>query len=269
MSLNDRDLIEAAYRLLLGRDPDEEGMRVHLNAKLSPEALARTFMRAPGFLKRQSATKTLSIYGNSFTVPAAETTYCDNYEPHVFHELMKRLHSGVTFLDLGANIGVFTVHAAKRGANVIAIEPRRDNVQFLLENARQNEVSAELHPLGASAEAGYATLQLAENSNAGIRRLQEGLGTEIIPIQRIDTIVGNRRVDVLKIDIEGHEYKAMLGAHQLLSAHRPSSLPSILLNFREPVQEWMAAHTSICFSATDTGCPFSMSTARKRSNQTR
>ena len=97
---------------------------------------------------------------------------------------MKRVGPGVTFLDVGANIGGFSVHAAKRGARVIAIEPQHQNTQFLLENATRHGVSIELHPLGASSEAGYATLQLSATTNAGIRQLKAGLGTEIIATQR-------------------------------------------------------------------------------------
>lgn len=222
MQLTDTDLIVAAYRMLLGREPDEEGMRTHLDARLAPEPLARSLMISPEYRARQTALKAVSLYGLEFVIPESELMYADGYERHVFGELMKRMLPGVTFLDVGANIGLFAVHAAKRGATVIAVEPKPGNTRLLLENARRNGVAIELHPLGASSEAGYAALELSENSNAGIRQPKvTSVGEEIIATQRIDTIVGNRTIDVVKIDIEGHEYKAMLGAQLLLSRCRP------------------------------------------------
>lgn len=154
--------IVSAYRMLLGRDPDEGGLRTHLEAKLSPEALAQSIMLSPEFRARQLALKTVVVYGLEFVVPTNELMYYGDYEPHVFRELMKRMQPGVTFLDVGANIGLFAVHAAKRGASVIAIEARPSNIGLLLNNARRNHVSVEVHPLAASAKAGYAVLQLSE-----------------------------------------------------------------------------------------------------------
>lgn len=223
MTLNATEEITAAYRLLLGRDPDETGLQTYLDAKLAPEAMARSIMLSPEFRARQTAVKVVSVYGLEFVVPATEAMYDGDYEPAVFQALMSRMRPGVTFLDVGANIGLFTVHAAKRGATVISVEPKPSNTRLLLENARRNDVSVELHPLGASRESGYAVLQLSENANAGIRQLEAtSLGDEVIATQKLDTIVGERLINVLKIDIEGHEYAAMLGANSILSQSQPT-----------------------------------------------
>ena len=140
------------------------------------------------------------------------------YESHVFHPLLERLSEGASFLDVGANIGVFAIHAAKRGAEVIAVEALQSNARLLLDNAARNGVGIELHPLAASDRYGYAMIEQGETLNAMISTQGAGLVVATAPL---DALVGDRRIDVLKIDVEGHEYRAMLGAQQLLQRCRP------------------------------------------------
>ena len=84
MALDERDWVEAAYRLILGRSADPEGLRIHLSARLSPEALAQTFLHSAEVHAKQLATTTRSIHGLEFVMPADETAYHESYEPHVY-----------------------------------------------------------------------------------------------------------------------------------------------------------------------------------------
>jgi FkbM family methyltransferase len=140
------------------------------------------------------------------------------YEPHVFRALMDRMKPGACFLDIGANIGVFSVHAAKAGARVIAIEALGSNAKLLLENARRNSADVELHPLAASDRHGYVGLVLGESLNAAVG---DAAATEVVAAAPVDALIGDRHIDVIKIDVEGHEYRAMLGAFRLLGRCRP------------------------------------------------
>jgi Met-10+ like-protein len=48
---------------------------------------------------------------------------------------------GMTVIDIGANQGFFTIHAASKGARVIAVEPSRTNLGLLKENVEQNNLA--------------------------------------------------------------------------------------------------------------------------------
>jgi FkbM family methyltransferase len=166
---------------------------------------------------------TVSIYGRDFVVRAGSTMYGDGYEEHIYHRLMRFTGRGKRFLDVGANIGVFAIHAALRGAEVIAVEARPSNNSLILENARRAHVSVELHPLAVSDCHGYAVLEVAaENENAEIRpQASTCIGDYVVALTLLDELIGDRQIDVMKIDIEGHEYRAMLGARKMLARCRP------------------------------------------------
>jgi FkbM family methyltransferase len=212
-----RNEIINCYRILLGREPDAEGLESHVRARQPLELIVRGFVNSAEFQARLRAVHAEKIHGLEFLLPDGDRMYHAAYESHVFRPLMERMRPGITFLDVGANIGVFIIHAARRGARVIAVEALATNAQLLVENARLNGAEIELHPLAASDRHGYARLQLGESLNAAITS-GDGIPVATAPL---DVLVGDRSIDVIKIDVEGHEYRAMLGAARLLERSRP------------------------------------------------
>ena len=217
------DDVAACYRLILGREPDPAGLRAHINAGLSTEAVVRSLLDSAEYRTRAESLKTVMLFGREFVVRASQTMYEGDYEPYLFHHLMKFIGPGKRFLDVGANIGMFAVHAALRGAEAIAVEARPSNNSLILENARHSRVPIELHPLAVSDCHGYAVLDVAsDNENAAIRRTEAGsIGDYVVALALLDELIGDRHIDVMKIDIEGHEYRAMLGARKMLERCRP------------------------------------------------
>jgi FkbM family methyltransferase len=211
--------------MILGREPDDEGMGALLDSGLGCEDVARGLITSEEYRRRQLQLKTAMQYGAAFVVPAHEAMYDSDYEPYVFHAIMPQLKSGSVFLDVGANIGVFAVHAAKAGALSIAVEARPSNVPLLIENARRNRVSVEVHPLAASDHKGYVAMEVSHPVNARVMA-EAGIADVIVAADRLDTVLAGRRVDVMKIDIEGFEYRALLGAVEMLR-----SLPVIITEY--------------------------------------
>ena len=147
-------------------------------------------------------------------------------EPHVSAEIRSRLRPGDTFVDAGANIGVFTVQAARIvGAHgkVIAIEMVPFTATILRENISLNEsanvtvveraISAnegEIVKLSVRQEqAGQATIVLHEREQTGdvFSVCTTTLGTILKDVDR---------VALMKIDIEGAELSALQGAGEHL-----------------------------------------------------
>lgn len=117
-------------------------------------------------------------------------------------------------VDVGANIGVFTVYAACRTRRqVVAIEPCPQNVQYLKRNLLINKSkNVSVVPFAASDRHGTAELFLNKNGvlhqlfrREGDGQLRESINVPTAPLEYILKYHGVEQVDVLKMDCEGAE----------------------------------------------------------------
>ncbi|MFT3883490.1 MAG: FkbM family methyltransferase [Gemmatales bacterium] len=156
--------------------------------------------------------------------------YDGQWETAVIGHFAKELRAGDVVLDVGANIGQFAVVAgAKVGptGKVFAVEAGSAAFGILSKNIEENGFTHVKH-LHLAAWDSETTLHLG-----GVREDMLGWGkvqqeastqTEAIPARRLDTVLaelGCTRVDVIKIDIEGAELKAMQGMEGLFKQNPP------------------------------------------------
>ena len=150
------------------------------------------------------------------------------YEPEVTQVLEDVLRPGMTFVDVGANVGYHALLASRLvGANgrVIAVEPLSENCRSLLMSMSENCVNnLTLLPVALDDHQGWAHFSTHIGSNASlvsdsVEEIARGYGT-IVPTFRLDDLVVGP-VDVMKIDIEGAEARAVAGASGLISECRP------------------------------------------------
>ncbi len=158
------------------------------------------------------------------------------HEPHVAAVLRERLRIGDVVLDVGANIGNFTMLAASRvgsGGRVIAVEPIARNRQLIVRAAHANGFDqVEIIAGAASDQAGTIALRThPETSNsatpaaAGERlRDERGIGVAVPVLVLDERLATLDRLDLLKIDIEGMEPFALRGLERTLSRFRPTLL---------------------------------------------
>lgn len=160
--------------------------------------------------------------------------------------LEKYLPSGATFVDLGANEGYFTVIGAKHcgsGGRVVAIEPQERLLPVISQNLRLNGVEwASVLNLAVTDKQGMVTIHLAADTNTGGSGLHRSaryrLPTQQVVARTLAQVLDDQRlahVDLMKVDIEGFEYEAMLGSPKVFSQHRVRALamelhPTILAN---------------------------------------
>jgi FkbM family methyltransferase len=132
-----------------------------------------------------------------------------------------RVKPGDTVIDVGAQIGCYTVRTATQGARVYAFEPFPANFAALQRNIALNdlaEVKAFPHAVGA--ESGPRTMFVPdEGGHTGRYSLFPGRGSQTISVACIsldDIVRENRlqRVDVLKIDCQGSEYEILYAASE-------------------------------------------------------
>jgi FkbM family methyltransferase len=156
------------------------------------------------------------------------------YDPNEFAFLAAELKPGMTFVDVGANEGLYTIFGARcvgaRG-RVIAIEPSRRECVRLGRNVAANHLrNVEIVPVAASNGRGEALLRVAGYGHEGHNTLgafiyDTGLArTETVPLAALDAVVRDShlgRVDVIKIDVEGGELAVLQGAREILSRDHP------------------------------------------------
>ncbi|MGA7340766.1 MAG: FkbM family methyltransferase [Terracidiphilus sp.] len=118
---------------------------------------------------------------------------------------------GSTVLDVGANVGVYTLLAAKRGARVFAIEADPRNVELLRRHVRINgfEDRVTIFPTAVGDREGTVSLFRLEG-NCGHSNLFAGTDPVQVPCRTIDSL-NLPPIQVCKMDIEGGEMKALLG----------------------------------------------------------
>lgn len=156
--------------------------------------------------------------------------YFGTFEPHCLECLRRHVSRGATVIDVGANIGLFSIEssiAVGPAGRVIAIEAAPPNLLALRENLRLNNLkNIEVVETGVSDAAGSARLTLPEGDNLGMFTVAEidGAVSYEIQLRTIDDLLDERQigsVDLIKMDIEGSEFRALSGAKRTLEKYRP------------------------------------------------
>jgi FkbM family methyltransferase len=150
------------------------------------------------------------------------------WEPHVTDALKKVLGVGDVFLDLGANIGYFSLLAAsivQESGKVISFEPNIQNLHLLYLSILENHFNnIKVYPLAASVSS-----QILKITSFGSNGFLEKPSDDIVQsnFQFIQSVIvdellhSEEKVDVVKMDIEGYEPLALRGMDKLIKKHNP------------------------------------------------
>lgn len=140
------------------------------------------------------------------------------------------VRSGDVVLDCGANVGVYTRHALDAGARtVVAIEPAPENIDCLRRNFA-DEVKAGrviIYPKGVwdtDEEIQIRTFDKESGGNSVALNFPGSREGPRVPLTTIDKIAAELRldrVDFIKMDIEGAERKALVGARDSVARFQP------------------------------------------------
>ncbi|MEW6125115.1 MAG: FkbM family methyltransferase [Pseudomonadota bacterium] len=233
------------YRYTLGRDPEsslvlENHLRSHGDWRQFRERLlaSNEFLHAQrGRTLPPKWVATEILQGQRLLWLDLEDAFVsrgclmDGYEPVETAFVRAQLREGGVFLDIGANIGWFTMLAStivgERG-HVHAFEPRKPTVDYLRRSVEANALSdlVTVHEVGLADKAGQWHLAWAQGTtNPGSSCLvadesAANLNTIAISLQKLDDLELSK-VDFVKIDIEGAEMLAMNGGSQTIARHRP------------------------------------------------
>ena len=262
--------ILACFRLILGRMPHPEEWRGHSSRAGEPLAqvvasyvTSLEFQRR-GFLGRETADdiavaeiQGFRVYSSLGDAAVGKHVRGDNYERDVTAVFRSRLRPGMSVVDIGANIGYFTMLAASlvgSEGRVLAVEPNPRNVRLLEASRRANHFNhVTVAQTAAGRETGLLTLNTSFSNgttSAPPDELGQFLITESVPCMRIDALLNaGDQVDLIKVDVEGAEFNALLGAEETIRRCRPLIIsefsPSMMLGISnisgEEYLRWLMA----------------------------
>jgi FkbM family methyltransferase len=201
--------------------------QIEAELTITPEYISQTLDECKTAVKFPD----FQIYGmRSDILVAHEMIVHKRWEEHITPAFIKALKVGDVFLDIGANIGYYTLLAAsivKESGKVIAFEPNYINVQLLLSSIKENEFTNTIvYPLSASDTNAIDCLGTV-GSNGRImhdpndKQLWIGNHLWIQSVVVDNLLESEQRIDVIKMDIELHEPFALRGMDKIVKKHRP------------------------------------------------
>jgi FkbM family methyltransferase len=162
--------------------------------------------------------------------PAISAALADgSWEPHVTRLFERFVRPGMTVVDVGANIGYFSLLAAGLvgpSGRVYSFDPNPENCRLIALTAHRNGLQTiRLFPVALGASNGHTYFTGALGSNGTLvsddpALLLEGRGS-LVPVFRLEDVLTDGPLDLVKVDVEGAEHLAVQGALSLIEASRP------------------------------------------------
>ena len=151
--------------------------------------------------------------------------------------------SNEVVVDLGANIGEYTIMAAKQAKNVIAFEPNKRAVDFLNKNIELNKLTnVQVIPKAAHSKTGTITLYSIPGTNTRDSICLFNKGKYFSESITLDEALKDKRIDIIKMDIEGAEFEALKGAENTLK-NKPRIIAELhTAPIRQQVLDFLKKH---------------------------
>lgn len=158
------------------------------------------------------------------------------YEPAVSSMFLRHVEPNRDVIDVGANVGFFTVGAARRleEGRVLAIEPTAGAFGRLATNVKDNGVAERvvMEKVLIADAPGEGSVNVVDGKEeyASVGRLvhpsvvkADRVNQEEVPIVTLDFLVAKHRLapSLIKIDVEGGEFKVLRGATETMRRFRP------------------------------------------------
>jgi FkbM family methyltransferase len=199
--------------------------------KVRPQFFASFLKKSLGFKRTNITTSEGIFHVDLASLLGDQLLKTGVYESEMIHVLKTYLGAGDIFVDLGGNEGYFTVIASlivgKKG-KVITIEPQSRLQPIIKKNlALNNCKNVTILQTLVSDSSGIGSLYLASDLNSGATSLVSisrfSLPKEDIQTLTLTEVFHQQKIftcDLLKVDIEGYEYEAILGSKDLFTSHR-------------------------------------------------
>ena len=187
-------------------------------------------------------------FGNLFFLPSLREPIAFHllidgvYEPETIDFVLNYLKPGLNFVDVGANVGAFTVPAAKKvspSGRVLSIEPSPTIFSYLETNVRENGLSnVYLKQCAIFNQDANLPFYEAPTDHFGMGSLAPQFSSKPTAVagKTLDHMLseeGIEHVDLLKVDVEGFEFHVFQGARKLLTSEKPPLIVFELCDWAE------------------------------------
>ena len=149
------------------------------------------------------------------------------------------LREGDTFVDVGANIGLYTLPAAAKKVRVVAVEPSARNRGRLEENLALNGLTSVKIEACALGEIEGEMAFCDDDALAHVEMTGNG---PKVPVRRLEAILPEGEISLLKVDVEGFELAVFHGAEIAMRAGR---LPVILFEMNHSYERYGVTEAQI------------------------
>ena len=190
--------------------------------RVRPAPLASFIKRLLGIRRREIATNEGKFWVDPASYIGLELAETGVHEPGTLEAIHRILRPGDTFIDVGANEGYFTVVASRLVAptgRVLAVEPQQRLERVLAKNLTANLcTNVVVIQAAISDRSGIAMLHLAPDMNNSASGLavttHYRVATQPTPLMTLTELLARapNTTPVVKMDIEGFEYEAILGS---------------------------------------------------------
>lgn len=172
--------------------------------------------------------------------------YFREHADDLFGFMKSYLKPGMTFVDVGANIGSHTIHGSRlvgREGKVFSIEADRNTFDLLQSNIRGNGVAnATLFNQCVCDKQGEVLFNVDLNS-ARSSLVRKGSSQILLSANRLDDLLPRGiQVDLLKLDVEGAEYLVLSGATQIFQRTPPRVVVFEATSNQKEIQEFLSSH---------------------------
>lgn len=174
-----------------------------------------------------------TYFGAKLTFPARDFTitpglvggFYERFELELFESIVKQSHH---LIDVGGNIGLYSIIAGLNGAVVDAFEPVPENQKYLSKNVIANDLTGKvtLHKKAVGAKKEKAQIYLSAK-NIGTHSLSShavsALNSISVDVITLDDYFRDAKdIDLLKVDVEGYDGFVVEGGRKLIQKFKPT-----------------------------------------------
>ena len=180
---------------------------VRLNFNINSEEFKKIYKRGFVFFFNDTISKEISIFGT--------------YEKEQLNKIIDITKSKKRriCLDIGANIGNHSLFFSNFFEKVISFEPHYKTFQVLKINTKNNK-NIKIFNLALSNKKSFLYFKDTQTTNMGGNSLHK-TGEFKVRVNRLDNIIYSKKIDFIKIDTEGYEYRVLIGMKKLLANNNP------------------------------------------------
>ncbi len=172
-------------------------------------------------------------------------------EPECTKIFKNELSEGMKIVEIGANIGYYALMEAQivgDSGKIYAIEPEPRNFEMLKRNIELNSFASrvEFYNVAISDKSGECLFTVASQSNSHRLSVSGEKGTNSIKVNTttLDEMLGDKEIDMIRMDPEGGEWLILKGMSRILSNNKPLKLfievhPKLINMYGGDVETWL------------------------------